>query len=414
MNICRSSLHNVVRSVIFLLTCGGLLADDGFRVWTDGRGREVTAKMAGMDGDMIVLELKDGRKVPYPLAKMSDADRHTASQWKPTAEAPQKAAGPESDELNFDTNWPDRVSFKDDPEIEIISEDADKKEFIYESANFRFVADARLSKAVVSGFARMFETTHLYCRTLPLGLTGGVKTDGKYLIQLFEKYEDYVKAGGRPRTAGVFKSSKNLIMVPLRSLGVRPVGSGYMLDRDKSNKTLPHEIVHQLTPFCYYAAGAHGWFTEGIADYVAVTPYRSGSYNVRNNVGDIIKYATAYGSKNMGGRAIGTEIVLPPLEKWMLQSYADFISKPHLNYGAALLITTYFFHMDREGDAARIRKFLVAKHNKKQGREALGVLLDGDSFESLQEQITRAYKRRRINLTFSASAPIGSTTLTDD
>ena len=371
--------------------------------------------MVSKDGDSIVLELKDGRKIPYPLEKLSAADREQASRWEPD-EADSEAANPSAAAagLNFNGPWPDRVSFKDDPEIQIISEDADKKEFIYESANYRYVSDARLSKSVVSGFARMFETTHLYCRTLPIGLTGGEKTDGKYLIQLFENFDDYVEAGGPPTSAGVFVGGKNVIMVPFQSLGVRPVGSGYMLDRDKSNKTLPHEIVHQLTPHCYYEPGANGWFTEGIADYVAVTPYRSGSYGVRGNVRDIIEYATAYGSKNTGGRALGRDIVLPPLEQWMLQSYESFLADAKINYGAALLITTYFFHMDREGDGARIRKFLAALHEGKSGPEALKVLRDGDSFESLQEQVVRGFKRQRIKLSFTGSLPVSGSSGSED
>ncbi len=401
--------------LVVLLVCAAPLAASDFRKWTDERGRVVEARMTGRDGDSIILELKDGRKIPYPLAKLSDADRHEASHWKPE-ETPQTADDTPAagTELNFDDLWPDRISFKDDPEIEIVSEDTDKKEFIYESANFRYIADARLSKTVVSGFARMFETTHLFCRTLPLGLTGGVKTDGKYLIRLYEKFEDYVKDGGPPTSAGVFMGGRNVILVPFRSIGVRPVGSGYMLDRDKSNKTLPHEIVHQLTPNCYYASGALGWFTEGIAEYVSVTPYRSGSYNVRNNVRDIIEYATAYGSKNKGGRALGKEIVLPPLEKWMLQSYESFLANANLNYGAGLLITTYFFHMDRDGDAARIRKFLAAMHEGKKDSEALQVLLDGDTFDSLQNHITRAFKSQRINITFKGTVATSGSTLADD
>ena len=46
-------------------------------------------------------------------------------------------------------------------------------------------------------------------------------------------------------------SGKEAVFVPLTSLGVRPVGSGYMLDRKKSNKTMPHELTHQLTPSSY-------------------------------------------------------------------------------------------------------------------------------------------------------------------
>ena len=56
-------------------------------------------------------------------------------------------------------------------------------------------------------------------------------------------------------------------MVPLESLGVRTLGSGYTLDRGKSNNTLPHELIHQLTPPPYFRHGSVGWFIEGIAEY---------------------------------------------------------------------------------------------------------------------------------------------------
>ncbi len=161
-----------------------------------------------------------------------------------------------------------------------------------------------------------------------IGLDGGNKTDGKLQITLFENFDDYVKAGGPPKSDGVFIGGKAIVMVPLTSLGVRPVGSGYMLDREKSSKTLPHELTHQLTPNAYFAPGAMGWFTEGIAEYIAVTPYRSGAYSVRNNHSDIIAYATGYGTKNSGGRALGKDIQLPDLKTFMLQDYGNFLEQP--------------------------------------------------------------------------------------
>ncbi len=390
-----------IASLVSIFCVSPLLADESasFREWTDNQGRKVEAKLVGRGEDSVTFEMRDGRQLPFPMERLSPGDREIAETWKP-APPPGEKSEATKEELNFDAPWPDRVSFKDDPEIDIISEDADKGEFIYESANFRYVCDARLAKSVVSGFARMFETTHKYCRELPLGLSGGVKTDGKYLILLFEEFETYVKNGGPPTSAGVFMGSRNLIMVPLQSLGVRPVGSGYMLDRDKSNKTLPHEITHQLTPSVYFRPGSRGWFTEGIAEFVGVTPYRSGSYNVRGNVRDIMDYVIGYGSKNMGGRALGEEITLPHLKEWMLMDYQKFLADPQTNYGGALLITTYFLLIDRDGDATRIRKFLKALHEGKSGQEAIDILLDGDTFESLQEQIAKGLRRYRVKLTF--------------
>lgn len=377
------------------------------RVWTDSLNRRIEASLVRINGDSVLLKLKDGREIPYPLAKLSQTDRDFVASLpadKPenmpegNLEAPDKSDKP----LNFTAPWPERVTFTEDPEINTITENADEKRFIYESANYRYICDVRLSKMVVKGFAVLFEATNLFCATVPLAMNGGSSAKGKHQILLFEKKDDYVKAGGPPSSAGVYIGGKNIVMVPLESLGVRPVGSGYMLDRDKSNKTLPHELTHQLTPRQYYADGSMGWFTEGIAEYIGVTPYRAGSFNVRNNFRDIVQYATGYGEDGRGGRAIGTNIKLPRLRTWMMMPYEKFTADPQINYGSGLLITTYFLHMDGNGDGARIKAFLKALRDGKEGDDALAVLLDGRTFEQLEQEISKAWGSKRVDFTFGS------------
>jgi hypothetical protein len=394
-------------SILILSLLSLLARAEDLRTWTDIQNRKIEATLVRADAQSVVLKLKDGREVPFPLAKLSPADGEYVDTARaklrilndsPSDPSPEKT--PSDATENFDQAWPDRIKFSEDPEILTVEENVGTKRFIYESANYRYVCDVRLAKSVVKGFAVMFEATHLYCRTLPLMLNGGKKTEGKHQILLFEQFDDYVKAGGPPSSAGVFMGGKGIVMVPLTSLGVRPVGSGYMLDRDKSSKTLPHELTHQLTPNCYYAEGSMGWFSEGIAEYIAVTPYRAGSYSVRGNLKDIIDYATGYGSKDMGGRALGTKIQLPPLESFMLQSYDNFLEQAQLNYGCGLLITTYFFHIDGEGDGKRIKAFLKALHTGTKGSAALDILLDGRSFAELEADIVKGWGRKGIDFTF--------------
>ncbi len=395
-----------MHAIFLLLATAVLLSALETRVWTDTQDRKVEAEMVAVDDTSITLRLKDGREVPFPTERLSEADvkyvEENRGKLGMAEPGGRQSADGEEQALNFEDPWPDRVTFTEDPEIATIEEDAEKKRFIYESANYRYVCDVRLAKSVVKGFAVMFEATHLVTRTMPLGITEGQKTDGKYLILLFENFEAYVQAGGPPDSAGVFLGGRGIVMVPLTSLGVRPVGSGYMLDRDKSSKTLPHELVHQITPEPYYESGALGWFSEGIAEYVATTPYRSGSYNVRSNFRPIVEYATAYGEKNMGGRALGTEISLPALKTFMLQDYQTFLSRASVNYGSALLITTYFLHLDGEGDARRMKGFLRGLHEGKKGEEALEALLDGRTFEELEADIIREWGRKGVDFTFAS------------
>jgi SLA1 homology domain 1, SHD1 len=364
------------------------------RSWTDVQDRKIEASMVRVEDQTVILKLKDGREVPYPLAKLSAAD----GKYVDANRTPPPAA--EGKVLNFDAPWPETIKFSEDPEINTVEENADKKRFVYESANYRYVCDVRLAKSVVKGFAVMFEATHLYCRTVPLTFNGGIKTDGKYQILLFEKSEDYTKAGGPAGTAGVFIGGKDAVLVPLTSLGVKPVGSSYMLDRDKSSNTIPHELTHQLSPHEYFAEGAVGWFSEGFAEYIANTPYRAGTFNVRGNQKDIIEYVTGYGTKDKGGRALGTKIQMPPLKNFMLQNYSSFQEQPQIGYGCGLLLTNYFLHMDGDGDGKRIKAFLKALRDGKKGEEALKVLLDGRTFEKLQEDFTKAWSRKGVDFTF--------------
>jgi hypothetical protein len=176
-----------------------------------------------------------------------------------------------------------------------------------------------------------------------------------------------------------------------------------MLDRDKSNETLPHELTHQLTPDRYYETGSMGWFTEGLAEYIATTPYRAGSYNVRGNLKDIVESVTAYGRDDRSGRALGTKISLPPLKTYMMQSYSKFLSQAQLNYGTGLLITTYFIHFDGNGDGARLKAFLKALREGKEGEEALAVLRDGRSFEQMEQDIIKGWGRKGVTFTFAES-----------
>lgn len=379
------------------------------RTWTDTQGRTLEAELVSATDLEVTLKLDVTQKeVILPLARLSAGDleflkAQPKAPVKKVTPAPAAAAG---DGINFDAAWPQKVQFGEDPQIVTVSEDKEKKRFVYESANYRFVCDVRLNQSVVKGFAVMFEATYLYCRALPLAISGGAKTDGKYQILLFETKESYVKAGGPPSSSGVFMGGKNVVMVPLTSLGVRPMGSGYILDRDKESGTLVHELLHQLTPGPYFKAGAVGWFSEGIAEYATATPYRAGIFKVKSNFDDIVAYATSYGKENTHGRALGEKIKAPALKDFLMMSYGQFTGgQANFNYGFGLMLTTYFLHLDGEGDGARMKKFLMALRAGKSGQAAVDVLLDGRSYKEMEEAISKGWRKKRVEIEFGDFEP---------
>jgi hypothetical protein len=367
------------------------------KTWTDIQERTIEAEFVSADSANVTLRLKGGKEVTLELSRLSKEDQEFVRAQSEKKDEPVVPV----EDANFKDPWPTEVRFKENPEIVVVEENKEEKRFVYESANFRFNSDVRLSVSLVRGFAVMFESTYQYCRALPLGLSGGKRTDGKFQILLFENKDDYIKAGAPPRSAGVFVSSKSAVMVPLENLGVKKQGSGYTLDRRETSAILIHEITHQLTPAPYFSPGSMGWFTEGIAEYVAATPYRNGLFKVRSNFDDIAAYVTEYGKEGNGGRGMGKKITAPSLKDFLAMDYIAYTGdQANFNYGFGLILTTYFFRLDGEGDGARIKEFLKALRAGKRGEQALEVLMAGMTYEEMEAAITKGWRSKGIRIEF--------------
>ena len=159
--------------------------------------------------------------------------------------------------------------------------------------------------------------------------------------------------------------------------------------------------MHQLTPAAYYAHGSLGWFTEGLAEYVGTTPYHPGYFWVDPHGDTVLEYLTSYGQKGTGGLVLGKNLRLPPLKEFMTMSYGRFTGKDAgLNYGASLAIVYYFFHMEGGGGAKRITAFLKGLKEGGYGEAALYPLHAGEGFAALEDDISRAWARKGLNISF--------------
>lgn len=307
---------------------------------------------------------------------------------------------------NFDAEWPKLIKSPEGLEIALVEEDATNNKYVYHSNHYEFICDVPLKPHLVKRFATLFEGTREVCRALPIS-TKKAHIAGethRNRILLFETREAYVKNGGPPQSGGVFIGGKDIVMVPLTSLGVKKVGSSYSIDYKDDNKTLSHELAHQITDRVYYQLGARGWFSEGLADYVGTTPYRSGNFFISKSVGAAKEYATGFGREGNGGRHMGEKISAPDLKTYMLQDYSRFTGESaNFNYGLALLITTYFFHMDGDGDRVAITSFLKALREGKKGEEALEVLRQGRTFDELAKDISKGWRSKGVRITFPES-----------
>lgn len=367
------------------------------RVWTAADGRTFEAALVRVEGGNAVFRFENGRTFSTPVEGMSPRDRtlllavRTVSGGEPERPAM----------LNFGAPWPRGVRMDGPSQSKVVSEDPKTGRYVYESPNYRFTCDARLTSDVLRNFAMMFETTHKFAGNLPLGMLGGVNQP-KLDILLFENMTGYIRAGGTPGSAGCFVPSTGAVMVPMSSLGLERTGTGFSLDMDRHNSVLVHELAHQLTPRAYYAQGMrNGWFIEGLAEYFAVTPYHWGYFQPDPHGNAVKSYVTAYGEKGKGGRNLGTTIRAPKLRHFMLMDYREFTGhSANLNYGLALLVTHYFFHMEGGGRAARVTAYLKGLRERRTDEEALAPLLGGGSYEKLETEIAETWRRRGVEIRF--------------
>ena len=368
------------------------------RSWTNNSGKTIVAKLVEVSGEDAVLQM-NGKDFPVPIASLSPGDQEFISGWK-KSDMPDPAKDLDI-EPNWDGPWPAAVSADVSQEIEVIKEDVEAGEYIYASEHYEFICDVKLNTSLVRRFSLLFEATNQVCRALPLGMIKPFREE-RHKIHLFETREAYQAKGGPEGSAGVYisRGGEGDILVPLTSLGVKKVGSSYSVDYDRENTTLSHEITHQLTDYEYYAEGAQGWFTEGLAEYIANSGYRSGKFDI-DDLKKLIARVTAYGENGQGGRALGTDISVPDLKEFFTQSYEAFGNNAQLSYGVSALIVYYFFHMDGERYAANIKAFLKSLKEGKEVPEVFEPLLAGRTWDEMEADITKGWRTRGVKLTFN-------------
>ena len=367
------------------------------RTWTNTLGRTFEAEFVRMDGGSVIFMAPNSRSFSTPLASLSVGDQMVVKkQGIGTLAGPPGVAVAST----FNRPWPREVRLDGPVVCKVISEDRKTQRYVYESSGYRFNCDARVTDDALRNFSVMFETIRKYALQIPLSLGVSRERQGKLDVVLFARAIDYARAGGPPGTAGCYVNG--VVLVPMDSLGLKEGGTGFSLDSTRRNNTvLVHELVHQLTPDAYMSPGARGWFSEGLAEYMAITPYNWG-YFKPDIYGNVVKsYVTATGADGLGGRGLGVDLTAPHLKHFLSMSYDQF-SSPHgnLNYGLGLLLTHYFFHMEGGGKAFRITQFLKGLEAGKRGEASLAPLLGGGSYEKLEGEITAAWARMGVQIRF--------------
>lgn len=382
--------------VLALLGSGLAAAQEKSRNWTSADGRTISGVLESFDGQSVQLRTPRG-VFQIPLGNLSRADQEYAKKWKSGAAPAGEKAGPSA----AVGEWPEKVEVPLDLPIEERSEGVN---FIYCSPHFEFRSGSRLAKSVVQEFARIFEATYLGVKALPVGFDPILPKEGHFITELYPNMQAYLDAGGMEGSGGSFSwKSRNgeyvegKIMVPLTSLGVEKVGQRYIVDQDKENSTLVHEITHQVA-VRWSVLGVPVWFSEGIAEYMRSAPYSKGKMRLAGMVRAV--------EAELMENAQDKKFWMVPVEKMMTISHeawaTDLAGKEaSRNYKSANALMTYFLHLDGPKNGQPVADFLRALESRAKPEKAVADhLLRGRSYAQLQTEVQEAWRQAGLRIEF--------------
>lgn len=404
----------LISLLTFVISSTSLFAQES-RTWTNTQGIKIQGTLIEKGADTATLTLENGKTAKVKIAQLSKADIDYIKAWTPdagetTAPAPKsgekKPAAKAENQIandNFADPWPRSTSVPVEIPATTISESDGK--YIYETEHFRFESTAKLTLAVIRKLSCIFEATFEANTQLPLNFhCRKIKENPqghKFVAKLYERDNQFMKVCSTETAAGVFIYPN--VHVPFSSLGLKLMGSAYALDKGGNSSTLIHEITHQMS----LSKGRDiypMWFIEGVAEYVGLTPYGSGKFNFGQTKRYMITAVLEYGKRNSGGRALGKDISIPPLQDYLVMSHTDFMFDAQLNYGFSALLVYYFFHIDGKKDGARIKEFIKALQKDPNMDLALEKLLDGRSWDELEKDVQKGMKQFTANVSFTGTS----------
>ncbi|MCC5842926.1 MAG: hypothetical protein JJU05_01615 [Verrucomicrobia bacterium] len=336
-------------------------ASEPMRTWTDVQGRMITATMLEPGPEHVKVRMSNGAEHEIPLERLIEADRQYVRRRLLAMIESGQLTGvriPPSQRV-----WPQSTGVSPTSvEVTVVEENAARRRYVYHTADFEFISDERLARSVMTEVSRAFEATRTLLLALPWGLRA-TAPDGheRFKSQLFETREAYVRAGAPENSGGVYMSGPKIFMVPFQSLGLRRRAQTWYMDRNYTNDTLIHEIVHQLMDEVLPALPL--WVIEGTAEYVRILPYNAGTFRPQD-------HQRALRAEIAERQRRGHRLRIDGLEAFMNMTHLQWHAIANRSsrdqsylYIASLLLTYYFNHLDGDGHGTRFMQFMDAVHD---------------------------------------------------
>lgn len=375
------------------------------RIWTNDRGATVVAVLVAVRDAEVDLKLQDGRVVAVPKNVFSGADQAYILEWvKSGGTLPDTDVGAENPpvqgaapgryvplEPNWDAPWPERAAAPGFLLVKTVQETDELS--VYETDHFIIESPGKLSETERMTLARRFETILSALAAVPMNLAVARRPSRKYLVRVCFREEEFDQAPGLRN--GRLKFS--------------PTSFAVLLLRDQQGKPLKLAAVDPRFAVAHWVAQSmdlEHWLVDGFSAYMAFLPMEKEALVFRKLPGRLAA---------MLPRSVRTgRKPLPALADLLARDSAHSAAGHGLplkgdmsRYWADLLWTVYWCHLEGDGRAERLRRYLKAR-DAEDGGEAAALLLDGKSPEEVQREMAAAWKKLGVKLKFAPPSPVAA------
>ncbi len=373
------------------------------RVWTNDRGATVKGVLVAVRETEVDLRLPDGRIVAVPRQIFCGEDQTYIQDWVQSggtlADADADNLTPEEQaaiekylrsQPNWEAAWPKRAGVNGFLLVKTVQESDEW--CVYETDHFMIECAQKLSEEERQMLAYKFEAALQALAALPLNLTLARKPSRKYLVRVCLNAAEMEAVHGLRK--GRVKFS--------------PTSFTVLLERDKNGKPVkPDEIDPRfaLAHWVMQSLDMEHWMVDAFSDYMEFLPTEKH---------EVLFTRLPERLKKMLPRNILTGKTAIPRLEVMLRREAKHTADGHgklkgiqdkdaVSWGG-LLWMVYWFHLEGDGQAQRIRKYLRA-WNEDGNKQARAILMAGKSAAEVQADMAAAWKKLGVKIKFDELKP---------
>ena len=368
----------------------------------------MNAQLVRSSDKNLTLKLTNGKIAQVPKASFSQKDNNLLKSWlKENPSGLNVPSGP--------FKWPPLFRGRDGFNVKYVRFDEKRTAHLYETEYFNFYSEEKLSHSTLWDCISIFYNVAIFLEALPIHLECLPKAgEAKYDVLLVSTAQKYAQLGGPPNSGGFYDPKRNLTVIPFRSLGLTKQGKQWKFDREKRNySTLLHELVHHLTYKKW--KGLPCWVEEGMADFIAMMPYKGTEFSlaqpgryISEELQAMFHVPQARKIFIPGGvyQAIRSDYIFKvDRPRWNMLLSRDQVNGTR-QYHTSAMMFYYFAFLDGKKDGASLIQFMHAQRKgfreRKVGLNDLKYvekyLLRGRSYQELEKDIEQALAANKLQV----------------